>query len=216
MKEFVSEFELEFKSNSEPHVERIVKSVVRPGFQKVRIRRIHSINKVKSIILVRTPDLLTIEDVEEIRYELHPRLLRRIQRIIRMYIKADIVRSATLTTSPTYRNLACIQVNRMWSETVDRKPGFVVCVKTKVKTVQGMKTALFAEAIAAVHINDVPAIGVEWSNLKLVTEQVNVTLCKVKQRTDGRVGLTIVVAQVTFVVATQRGNAEVRQKLPVV
>jgi hypothetical protein len=137
--------------------------------QKVRIWRISSPNKVERRIFVGPPQFLTIEDVEEVRNELQFRPLGQAQRIIRMDIKPSVTRCTTLAAATTNRNFARIQVNWMRIEFADWKPGLEVYIETKVQTVQRVPATLFAEAIAAEHVNDVSAIAVQRPNGELIT-----------------------------------------------
>src|SRR2546423_9603268 len=99
-------------------------------------------------------------------------------------------------------------------EAVDWEARLEVRVQTEVQAVEYMEATLFAETVAAIHVYDVPAIAVKRSNGKLISEQVQVSRRKVKQRADTRIGLTIIVAQVTFEVPLELGNAPVKEPLP--
>ncbi len=103
-------------------------------------------------------------------------------RIIRVDIKPSVTRCTTFAAATTNRNFARIQVNWMRIESADWKPGLEVYVETKVQTVQRVPATLFAEAIAAEHVNDVPAIAVQRPNGELITQQVQISCRKVKQR----------------------------------
>ena len=198
MKRFVSESKLEFKSDAKAQIERKVIPAVRPRLQKVRVWRISSTNKVECRILVGPAQFLTIKDVEEVSDELHLRLLSQGPGIIRVEVKPSVARGTTLAAATTNRNLARIQVTWMRIEFVDWKPGLKVCVDTEVQPIQGVPAAVFTEGIASKHVNDVFAIAIEWADGELIAEQIQITLSEVKQRTNRRVGLAIIVAQVAF------------------
>jgi len=210
---------LEFKPDSKPHVERkIVTRGLRQcrWFQEVRIGRILTSDKIKRRVLIGPPQFLTVENVEEVGNELQLRLFGDAERIIRVDVKPRVFRRAALAASATHRNLTYVQVHRMRIESVDGESGFKVYVETKVQPIQSLEATFFSEAVAAEHIDDMPAIGVEWSNRKLVTQQIEVASRKVKQRTDSRISLTVIVAQMTFEITFELGNAPVEETLPTV
>src|SRR2546425_7436435 len=101
-------------------------------------------------------------------------------------------------------------------EAVNRKPGFEVSVETQVKAVQRAVATILAEAVAAEHIDDVSTISAERSYCELIAQQVEISLGKVKERTDSGIGLTVVVTQVAFKVSSQAGNTPVEEALPTV
>src|SRR6266567_3346241 len=84
------------------------------------------------------------------------------------------------------------------------------------QAIKFFKTSVFAECVATKDVRYEATIRVEGTNLELVAEEVEVALGKIKQRADARVGLTVVIAEMAFVVSTQARNAEVAQHLPTI
>ena len=98
-----------------------------------------------------------------------------------MHVKAYVARRATQCTAATNRNFARIQVHRMRVETVDGKAGLKVRIQTEVKSIQHAIATIFAEAVAAEQVNDVPAIAVEWSDSELIAQQIQNSLGEIKE-----------------------------------
>src|SRR5262249_25772037 len=73
-----------------------------------------------------------------------------------------------------------------------------------------------AESITAVNIDDMSSVRVEWTNSKLIAQQIEFTLHEIEQGADTRISLSVVVAEVTFVVSPQTCYAPVRKELPVI
>src|SRR5205807_1795778 len=89
------------------------------------------------------------------------------------------------------RNLSGIQVNRMGIELVNRDASLKVHVESNIKSIKCVEATFFTEEVAAEHVDDVSAIGVEWPDGKLVTEQIQVACGKVKQRAAAIVKVVI-------------------------
>src|SRR5215813_1506206 len=88
--------------------------------------------------------------------------------------------------------------------------------RAQVQPLQTASEALFAQRVAAEEIDDVPPISVERADGELVAEQVELARREVEQRADGRIGLAVVVAEMSFEVAFEFGDAPVRKELPAV
>src|SRR5947209_19080518 len=101
-------------------------------------------------------------------------------------------------------------------ELVNRDASLKVHVESNIKSIKCAEATFFTEEVAAEHVDDVSAIGVEWPDGKLVTEQIQVACGKVKQRADAGIGLAVVITQVTFKVASQTGDAPIEEALPAV
>jgi len=69
----------------------------------------------------------------------------------------------------------------MWIEFVDREPGLEAHVETEVKSIKHVPASCLVESIAAVHVNDVAPIAVEWTDRKLVAQEVEISLREVEQ-----------------------------------
>jgi len=69
----------------------------------------------------------------------------------------------------------------MWVEFVDREPGLETHVETEVKSIKHVEASALVEGIAAVHVNDVTPIAVEWTDRKLVTKQIQIARREVEQ-----------------------------------
>ena len=89
----------------------------------------------------------------------------------------------------------------------DRDARLHVETHAEVQAVQESATkagAIATEAVAGIDVRYKTTIGVQMTNRELIAEQVEVAFREVEQRTDAGISLTIVVTQVTFVVAAQR------------
>src|SRR4029453_486646 len=218
-KDSLSNLQLEFKPHSQSHVEwRIVATCYianrRTRLEEIGIWWISSAYKIQSVVLVWTTKPLAIEDVEEIRREFQLCVLSDAERVISVGIKATVIWRTTLAAASTDWHLARIQINRMRIEFVNWQTSLVAEVDTEVKTIKCFPATSFVEGIAAVHVNDVPTITVEWSHSKLITEQIEISFSEVKQRTDAGISLTVVIAKVTLEVALQLGYAPIEEALP--
>ncbi len=200
---------LEFKSQTQPHTERTVE---RSRLEEVRI---HSC-KIQFLELSWESRFPAVENIEEVRDELQLRRLSDAHRVVRVNVKASVSVGTTQLAAPPYRDFPSVEVDGVRQEFTDRQSGLHVNIESEIQTIQPVKTALFTEGIAAKHVNDVFAVGVEWSDGELIAEQIEVTSGEVKQRADCRVGLSVVIAQVAFEVALQRGYAPVGEALPAV
>ena len=75
--------------------------------------------------------------------------------------------------------------------------------------------ALPAESVAPINIHDVAAVGVERPGFELIAEQIEIAPREIEERADGRIGLTVVVAEVAFEVALERSDrAAIRSLFP--
>src|SRR5437016_2074842 len=115
------------------------------------------------------------------RNNLHLRLLSNAPRIVGVHVKAHIARRATKRSTATNRNFARIQVHWMRVEAVDGQAGLKVRIQTDVKSIQHAIATVFAEAIAAEQVDDVPAITVQWSYCELIAQQVQNSLGEIKE-----------------------------------
>src|SRR5262249_3099684 len=70
--------------------------------------------------------------------------------------------------------------------------------------------------IAAIDVDDVTAVSVKRTDGKLIAKQIELALDEIEQRADARVCLTVVIAQVAFVISSQARDTPVRQQLPVI
>src|SRR5262245_59147229 len=113
------------------------------------------------------------------------------------------------------RNFTRIQVDRMREKLADRNPALHVDVGADIQALKQLDVAA-AELIAAVDVDDVAAVGVERPDGELVAEQVEVAGGEVEQRADARVGLTVVIAQVTLEVAFEFRNTPIARQLPAI
>src|SRR5262249_40666475 len=116
--------------------------------------------------------------------------------------------------APAHRDLAGCGVNRMSKVLADRHSRLHVNARAQIQTLQAASEALVAQGVAAVDVGDVPAVGVERADGELVAEQIELAGREVEQRADGRVGLAVVVAEMSLEVAFDFGDAPVGKQLP--
>src|SRR4029077_20434580 len=64
-------------------------------------------------------------------------------------------------------------------------------------------------------IHDMQAVRWQHTGQKLIPQQIEVACCEVKQRTDARVRLPVIVSQRTFEVAKETGDAVIGSHLPI-
>lgn len=153
----------------------------RARLEKVRIRWIRTGHEIQSIVLINTENFLAVEDIEEVSNKLHLGLFGDGPRIICMDVKPRVTWSSTLASASAYWYLACVQVNGMWVEFVDRQPSLETHVETEVKSIKHVEASGLVEGVAAEHVNDVAPIAVEWTDCKLVTKQIQIARREVEQ-----------------------------------
>ena len=208
----LNEVTLELEPHSESHIER---KVEQSRLQEVRIRLAQSAFG----ILVLQANRLSIEDVEEISNEtqLHP-LVNAI-RIIRVKIEPDVRWSSPLRSTTSNRNFTGVPIDRMGQQLADWHASLKVhrwSYSQATKFAAERTELIFVELITGEDINYVPAIGIKWPNLELISKQVEITGSEIKERADARISLSIVISEMPFVVSTQACDAPVRKQLPVV
>jgi hypothetical protein len=167
----LNEVSLELKPQSESHVER---KIEQRGLQEVRIRLAQSAFG----ILVLQSNRLRVEDVEEVGNEakLHP--LVDVIRIIGVEIEPDIRRGSSLGAPTSNRHFTGVPIDGMGQQLADWHAGLKVhrwSNSEATKSATERTELLFSELIAGEDINYMPAISVEWSNLELISKQVEVT-----------------------------------------
>ena len=86
----------------------------------------------------------------------------------------------------------------MRQQFTDWHTAFKVYSRADSQAVYSLTKALVAKAVTAINVDDVTAIGIQWSGGELITEQFEVALRKVEQRADARIRLAVVVTEVTF------------------
>src|SRR5215467_2119385 len=131
-----------------------------------------------------------------------------------MQVQAREERRAAQLAAPAHRDLTRRGVDRVRQILADRHARLHVDARAQVQPLQAVREALFAKGVAAVDVGDVPAVGVERADGELVAEQIELAGREVEQRADGRVRLAVVVAEVSFEVTSDAGDAPVRQQLP--
>ena len=208
----LNEVSLELKPHPESHVER---KVEQSRLQEVRIRLAQSAFG----ILVLQANRLSIEDVEEVsnKTQLHP-LVNAI-RIICVKIEPDIRWSSAFRSTTSNRNFTGVPIDRMGQQLADWHASLKVhrwSYSQATKFAAERTELVFVELITGEDINYVPAISIKWSNLELISKQVEITGSKIKQRADARVSLTVIISKMSFVVSTQARDAPVRKQLPIV
>ena len=159
--------------------------------------------------MIRQSDFLAIRHIEEISDE--SELITLIDRpgIVRMHIELRIRIGTSKLTAATRRDFARVQIGRVSQELADRDPSLNMEAKTNVQSVQRLSEPVLGKRIASEDVDDVPAICIERTNRKLIAKQVEVARSKVKQRTDSRISLTVVIPEVTFKVSSEGCNSPV-------
>ena len=170
-------------------------------------------------ILVPQANRLRVEDVEEVgdEAELHP--LVDVIRIIGVKIEPDIGWGSSFRSTTSNRHFTSVAIDGMGQQFADWHAGLKMHRWSNSETTKFLAERtefVLSELIAGEDINYMPAIGIEWSNLELVSKQVEVTGSEIEQRADTRIGLTVVISKMPFVVSTQARNAPVRKQLPIV
>lgn len=166
-----NEVGLELKPQSESHVER---KIEQRGLQEVRIRLAQSAFG----ILVLQANRLRVEDVEEVGNEAKLHLLVDVIRIIGVEIEPDIRRGSSLGAPTSNRDFTGVPIDGMGQQLADWHAGLKVHRWSNSEAAQSATERtelLFSELIAGEDINYMPAISVEWSNLELISKQVEVT-----------------------------------------
>ena len=208
----LNEVVLELKPQSESHVER---KVEQRGLKEVWIRLAQGAFR----ILVPQANRLRVEDVEEVsnEAELHP--LVNVIRIIGVKIEPDIRWGSSLRSTTSNGHFTSVPIDGMGQQFTDWHAGLKVyrwSNSQATKFAAEITELLLSELVTREDINYVPAISIEWSNLELISKQVEVTGSEIEQRADARIGLTVVISKMPFVVSTQARNAPVRKQLPIV
>ena len=208
----LNEVGLELKPQSESHVER---KVEQRGLQEVRIR----LAQRAFGILVLQANRLRVEDVEKVgnEAELHP--LVNVIRIIGVKIEPDIRWGSSFRATTSNRHFTSVAIDGMGQQFADWHAGLKMHRWSNSETTKFLAERtefVLSELIAGEDINYMPAISIEWSNLELISKQVEVTGSEIEQRADTRIGLTVVISKMPFVVSTQARNAPVRKQLPIV
>src|SRR5215467_126480 len=208
----LNEVSLELKPQSESHVER---KVEQSRLQEVRIR----LAQGAFGILVLQANRLRVEDVEEVgnEAELHP--LVNVIRIIDVKIEPDVGWGSSFRATTSNRHFTGVPIDGMGQQFADWHASLKMHRWSNSEATEfatEITELLFSELIAGEDINYMPAISIEWSNLELVSEQIEITGGEIKQRADTRIGLTVVISKMPFVVSTQARNAPVRKQLPIV
>src|SRR5713226_2906362 len=98
----------------------------------------------------------------------------------------------------------------MRTEIVNRRSGFNADSRAQSQVFQERA----GEGVTDEVVEDVTAIRVQEADGELVPQHVQQSRREVKQGTDARIALTVVIAERTLVVASQRGPAIVRAQLP--
>jgi len=194
----LNEVSLELKPQSESHVER---KIEQRGLQEVRIRLAQSAFG----ILVLQANRLRVEDVEKVgnETELHP--LVNVIRIIGVKIEPDIGWGSSFRSTTSNRHFTSVAIDGMGQQLADWHAGLKMhrwSNSEATKFLAERTEFLFTELIAGEDINYMPAISIEWSNLELVSEQIEITGSEIEQRADTRIGLTVVISKMPFVVTT--------------
>src|SRR5262245_13629235 len=104
----------------------------------------------------------------------------------------------------------------MRQELADRHAGLQVHSAAEVQAFQRLAETAFAEYVVRIDIGYMTAISVEHANGELVAEQSEIAGDEIEQRTDGRIGLAVVIAEMSFEIAGKLRDAPVGQQLPIV
>ena len=173
-------------------------------------RRLQEVGIVRAEIelaeLIRQTQTTVVRHVEEVRDKADSRTIVDRERNIRVQIELGVERRPSELTASTHRDFTGIQVNGMRQVFANRYARFHVETDSEIQASPEPPieaSTILAERIASIDVRDEAPIRIQISNLELIAEQVEISLCKVKQRTDAGISLTIVVTQVTFVIAAQ-------------
>ena len=106
-------------------------------------------------------------------------------------------------TAATNRNLAHVLINGVRCQLGDRRAGLA----TQSNTTCQLAEHPVLDGVRAVKITNVTTVGVEVSRGELIAEQANHTLGEIEERADAGVRLPVIVAEETFIVPPQFGEA---------
>src|SRR5262249_4747568 len=113
--------------------------------------------------------------------------------------------------SPAGWDFTGVVVYRMREEFADRHAGLHMEPTAEVQSGE----PLAAEYIVDVDLHNVATIGIDWADGELIAKQTEIARSEVEQRTDSRIGLSVVIAEVPFEVAFDLRNSPVGEQLPV-